>query len=477
MERQMDLRSARKPRQSRKTSSCEQALHGEQLLAALNWAIDERIFAHLTKHGNTSWIASDLVLLAILWVWSGHGRLTGAFDEARLWSLHVLGRAAVNSYQGLLKALVTWTSDLLPLVAVRLQELMRRHGGTHWRIGRWLPLAVDGSRITVPRTEDNERAFCAPNYGKSAKVKYRRRLAKWHRDQPQRPIKPQIWLTLLWHAGLQMPWSWRCGPSFASERDHLRQMLHGQKFPENTMFCGDAGFTGYDLWKDFADRGHHFLFRVGANVRLLRKLGYVREDDGIVCFWPDKIAAQKHKQPPLVLRLMCFQGERSPVYAVTNVLSARQLSQREARRLYQLRWGVELQFRHVKQTFGRGKLRSRTPARAFVELDWSLCGLWLIQLFAVKEQIAARRHPARCSVSLAIDVIRLTLARWSERPASGATLRLNLRSAVKDEYHRTSSKQARYHPNYKEIPAAGKPTVISATKRLKAFAARLLAAA
>ncbi len=41
--------------------------------------------------------------------------------------------------------------------------------------------------------------------------------------------------------------------------------------------------------------------RVGSNVKLLKKLGYARERDGLVYLWPDR-AAQKHL-PPLVLRL------------------------------------------------------------------------------------------------------------------------------------------------------------------------------
>ena len=47
-----------------------------------------------------------------------------------------------------------------------------------------------------------------------------------------------------------------------------------QKFPENTLFCGDAGFVGYDLWQSIIDKGHSFVIRVGGNVRLLTKLGY-----------------------------------------------------------------------------------------------------------------------------------------------------------------------------------------------------------
>jgi hypothetical protein len=442
--------------------------NGELMRAAVAWAIQEKVFAHLQFHGNTSWQVVDLILLAIVWVWSGDPTLTGAFAEAHRWSLQVLGRVALGTFQGLLRALVTWTDTLLPLIGEQLHRLMEEHGGQHWRVGHWLPLAVDGSRASVPRTQQNEKAFCAPNYGQSYSAKHRRkkRRAQGVRRRSKKkaqPVKPQLWLTLLWHMGLHMPWSWKTGPSYSSERDHFRKMLAEQKFPENTLFCADAGFTGYDLWKAMMDAGHSFLIRVGSNVKLLRKLGYAREHRGIVYFWPDKAA--RKQQPPLVLRLLHLQVGRRPMWLVTNVLDEQQLSNEAAIRLYQLRWGVELQFRTVKQTFGRRKLRSRTPERADVELDWSLLGLWLIQLFAVKEQIAVGAVPEHCSVGLAIQIIRTMLQRWSEHAEK--TFAQQLRAATKDSYKRQRSKEARYRPDNKDKPAAGSPRILMATQQHK----------
>ena len=34
--------------------------------------------------------------------------------------------------------------------------------GCVWRVGKWLPLAVDGSRVSVPRTQRNEERFNKP---------------------------------------------------------------------------------------------------------------------------------------------------------------------------------------------------------------------------------------------------------------------------------------------------------------------------
>jgi hypothetical protein len=453
----------------------KEQVNGATLRAAVAWVLDAHIFADLPMHGNTAWHAVDLIMLAIVWVWSGDPTLTGAFAEAHRWSMRVLRRAAVTTYQGLLKALVTWTATLLPLMTERLHQLMQ--GQTpYWRVGLWVALAVDGSRISVPRTADNEKAFCAPNYGKSATARYRRKKRKGQRRRRKakmQPVKPQIWITLLWHMGLQMPWSWKTGPSHTNERDHFRQMLAGEKFPRHTLFCADAGFTGYDLWKEMIDAGHSFLIRVGANVTLLRKLGYVREKEGIVYFWPQ--GAARRQQPPLVLRLLHLQVGRCTMSLVTNVLDDKKLSDKEAIQLYRLRWGVELQFRTVKQTFGRRKLRSRTAVRAYVELDWSLLGLWMIQLFAVKEQMAIGDVPEHCSVSLAIQVIRTTFQRPSEVPDEALATQLQM--AVKDRYRRKAKKEARYKPQYKDKPAAGSPKVLTATQQQRVDAHRLRVAA
>ena len=139
-------------------------------------------------------------------------------------------------------------------------------------------MAVDGSRLTTPRTESNERAFAIKNYGHGKKAQRR---CKWKnkrcRSKPiSEPVKPQIWLTLIWHMGLKLPWCWRTGPSTASERGHLLELLKQAVFPIKTLFCGDAGFIGYLFWRGILDQGHSFLIRVGANVHLLKNLGTAR---------------------------------------------------------------------------------------------------------------------------------------------------------------------------------------------------------
>jgi hypothetical protein len=452
-------------KQGRRREPATRELPFQALQRAMAWIINDGIFSHLTMHGNTTWNAGELVVLAVLWVWSDKATLTGAFQHATQLALTMLGTVALKSYHGLANALVTWTPTLLPLIQQRLHGLMEKIGGDYWRIDGWLPLAVDGSRVTTPRTRGNENDFSAPHFGQSQTARGRRRWKNKKRRSKSlsERVKPQIWLTLLWHMGLCMPWTWRTGPSTASERGHFLEMLQTLVFPEKTLFCGDAGFVGYELWKALHDAGHHFLIRVGANVRLLQNLGQARQREGLVYLWP--AAAARNKQPPLVLRLIVLHGSRGAVYLVTNALSTKALSDRNAARLYRLRWGVELQFRSYKQTFGRGKLLSRTPQRALAELDWSLLGLWMIQLFAVKEQLTLGSPPERSSVALAVCVIQEAMHAWPDAICNARVLRFRLAAAIKDEYHRTSSKRARYRPHFKDVPSAGKPKILRATAR------------
>jgi hypothetical protein len=422
------------------------------------------MFADLQTHGNTKWMPKYLVALAVLTAWSDGERMTDAFLKAKKLSQNMFSQVAIQTFQGMMRALVTWTAQLLPLLWLRLHTLMQQAGGEHYRIGKWLPLAVDGSRFTTPRTKSNEQAFAAKNFGKGKKAKSR---SKWKNKKKRSKklcerVKPQIWLTLIWHMGLKLPWCWKTGPSTSSERHHLMEMLQTHEFPKNTLFCCDAGFVGYDLWKSILDGGHSFLIRVGGNVRLLKDLGHARAGKGIVCLWPD--AAARRSQAPIVLRLIEVQSEQGTMYLVTNVLSQRALSTASVKRLYLLRWGVELQFRTVKQTFGRSKLRSRNSDHALVELDWSLVALTMVQLFAIREQIKLHEPPEQTSVSEALRAIRYAMDYWHEPARGKDKLTSRLQAATKDDYRRTSSKRSRYHAKYKDKPSATKPVIQKATR-------------
>src|SRR3954470_22531211 len=196
-------------------------------------------------------------------------------------------------------------------------------------VGGYAVFGVDGSRLELPRTESNEACFApAPRRRSKSKSKSKRRrrstaaAAGAAAAGAKKANSPQMWLTTMWHVGTGLPWDWRLGPSDSSERAHLKQMIAA--LPAGALVTADAGFVGYEYWKALLDSGRQLLIRVGANVRLLRGLGYARERAGRVYLWPDREAARR--RPPLVLRSVVARGRRHPVYLVTCVLDEETLS-------------------------------------------------------------------------------------------------------------------------------------------------------
>ncbi len=171
----------------------------------------------------------------------------------------------------------------------------------------------------------------------------------------------------------------------------------------------------------------------------------------------------RKKQPPLVLRLLRFHDGRGEVYLVTNILDDKELTAEQAGLIYRGRWGVELQFRSLKQTYGRAKLRARTPEIAEIELHWSLLGLTMLQLLATQEQTRAGEPADKTSIAAVLRIIRSMIADPSEARPPGASLQNRLRNATTDSYQRQSKKRSRNYPRRKEEPRTGPPIILDAT--------------
>lgn len=440
-----------------------------QLNRAFEWFLKDVSFRDFNPHGNTSWKPTALIIQTLLWIWSDKRNLTDAFDDSRLQSQKLSGNVALTTYQGLAGALQTWTDRLVPPLLEQLHRLMQSIGKSRWKVGRWVAFGVDGSRDSVGRTLSNEQAFCASNYGNGKTAKYRKKKTKGTRrrkkvDSKQCPQGPQIWITMIWHIGLRLPWCWMLGPSNASERGHVMSMIRVGKFPLKALFVGDAGFVGYDFWQCIIGGGYQFLVRVGGNVTLLEKLGYdiEKRGKGIVYCWPKN--KMRSNQPPLVLRVIRVRlGGKKKAVLLTSVLDEAELSIKEALSLYEKRWGIELEFRNLKQTFGRSMLRSRRSDRAMNELTWSILGLTVVQLFALKQQmLLPRADPSRMSVAGALRAVRKTCSDLSYDDAEADDFETQLRCAMTDDYERTGSKTARYQPKRKHPPSCGLPIIVRA---------------
>ena len=366
---------------------------------------------------------------------------------ARRWWPCILPAAGPGTeLSGFLKALRQRSAALLALITRTLRERTVAQAGPHWRWKQWVLLSVDGSRINCPRTVANERAFGCAGKKRTA---------------------PQQLLMTIFHVTTGLPWAWRRGGSKSNERDLLRDVVG--ELPGNTLLLADAGFTGYDLLRQLDQAGHAFIVRAGANVTLLRQLGYeLEERRHTVYVWP---ARQQGKRPPLALRLVTFGRGKKRVALLTNVHDETQLSMSEIKALYRQRWSIEVLFRSLKQTLGKRTLRAGTPALAACELDWALVGLWMLGLLTLTATgVKSGWSPAR-----ARDVVRRVL-RQRQRRAGRRQLCVLLQTAKPDRYKRHGPKKARDWPHKKREKPPGTPIVrmahaseVAAAKRLRAL--------
>lgn len=212
------------------------------------------------------------------------------------------------------------------------------------------------------------------------------------------------------------------------------------------------------------------MIRVGANVHLLRKLYEVRQYEDLVWLWPK--GRREAGMPPLALRLIRVNGgRRGAIHLLTNVLEATALGDAEAAAPYSMRWGVELLYRTLKQVMGRGKMLSGAPARAMVELDWSVVGLWMIGLMNAQ----ACGDLARLSPAQTLRALRAAMAGRGR-----GKLWDNLARAMLDQHVRLRSRRARHWPHKKKEKPPGTPKARTATAKevtkAKAFTFALAAA-
>ena len=393
-----------------------------------------------SKDPRIRWSAKYIVLSWMVMGWSLQGQLTERFREA----CEFLGRCFARrrrpgeSYQGLTKATRRLGPDAVHGFWDCLRPTIPKRLGQAWTWFGWIVMAVDGSRIDAPRTRRNEKA-----------------LRRAGRDKTH----PQWWITWITHLPTNLIWDWRQGPGNSAERVHLRQMI--ASLPKPLLLVADAGFGGFDLLSSLSRAGIEFLIRCGTNTSLLVEGAFqqiVREGgQQYVYLWPERCRHQK----PLRLRLMVLKRGGQRVFLLTNVLESTRLSRPMASKIYAARWGIETEYRALKQTMGRRKVLAKTPEPGAMELAGNILALAMLVLQAA---IVLATRISRLSVALALKVIRRAIeaVRWVGRCRQFWAL---LRAAVKDEYRRHASKRARDWPHKKNDSPPGPPRLRRLSRR------------
>ena len=401
------------------------------------------------KH-NLRWNEQSIIFEAILMAWESSSTLKDRFGYGRdcLIKMFPFKRRPGKSYQGFIKARTKLTQKRHGNLQQHLGQHHQHLAQGFWRIGRWVPLAMDGSLFKTPRTKANEAGIGCAGRDKAS---------------------PQITTTVLYHVETGLPWDWQMGSGKTSERSLLYRMLN--RLPQNTLLIGDAGFIGFELFKKFLSNNISFLIRLSSSVTLLTGLSnlsleYQRQGN-IVWIWP----ANKRKQAPLALRLIRLKAKNrskyshgsKDVYLITNVLKDQALSDDQAGEFYKKRWGVEVLFRSFKESFEHRKLRSRAPQQAYDELYWCMISLLLLAMMSVSALLKKKKSPSCFSVTTALRLVRYAMRDHHVWRYKG-DIRVLLADAVLDQYQRSSSKQSRDWPRKKHESPPLPPKIRPATE-------------
>lgn len=460
--------------------------------ALINWLIPEdEMFLKDRFHGNVQWSPQQLAQQAVIWAWQDTKNVTDAFAMTLENCEELKLNNVANTFTVFINALERYREVFSLRLGQRLgqhfQALAEEVAGRFWQEGDWVLMGFDGSRVTTPRTVSNEQEFCAANYGAGTTAKYRKKKSQGMRrcqnekNKPQ-PQAPQVWITMMWHMSLRLPWTWRLGPSNSSERGHVTEILEQEKFPENTLFCGDAGFVGYDFWSAILAAGGDFLVRVGGNVSLLSEQADIKRlGGGLVLCWPR--GKRTSGAQPLRLRLVKVKIGKTTMWMLTSVLDRKKLPKKKIVRYYKMRWGVEVEYRGLKQTIDKRHLRCRNSDRVYVELDWSIRAMAFAELIALREQVAddleRKTQPKQAydtkdrSLANTMRALRKCMRNLNKYADPGSDLLSQLSEALVQKYNNRTDKRARYRPKNPDKKPLGEPTIRKPNRKEQEQLARI----
>jgi hypothetical protein len=387
------------------------------------------------------WTLEQGIYVSLLRVLDAAPTLKERFDNARQSTVAMfLGRKRPGrTYQGYVKAHRQISRRQIRMTKRQLCRYHRRIAGPFWRRNGWLAFSADGTRIELPRTAANEKAFGCAGREKTA---------------------PQLSLTSLYPMGTGLPWAWRIGPGTESEQVHLRRMIG--RLPRGSLLVTDAGFSSFDLLWALSQRHVEVLVRMGSHRTLLTGVedARVQVRGERVWLWPKQKQAQ---YPPLTLRLIRIeQANHTPMCLATSVLDEQALTDQQIGQFYRMRWGQEVFHRSFKQTLGQHTMRSGSPGETRRELDWALMAYLILGLWSVQAQIEAHRDPLSWSVAQSLRIVRGAM-RSAGRCGRRGHLATQLRRAVKDGYVRKGLKVTRPWPRKKNDHPPGLPKLREAT--------------
>jgi len=203
---------------------------------------DRAIFSQLPFHGNSKWLPLGLVWMALCWAWSDKRFVTDAFTEAATTYPSDARCATVNTYQGLMGALVTWTPPFHAVVVVAFFSSAWNRSEANFGVSmlgadcvRWL--TQHGAANQVQRGRSVRQELRPRQDGQVSQEEIQGHASEEEPEENRpNPRSRKLGSRCCGTLGLRLPWCWRLGPSNSSERQHVMEMVETNTFPRDTLF-------------------------------------------------------------------------------------------------------------------------------------------------------------------------------------------------------------------------------------------------
>jgi hypothetical protein len=273
-----------------------------------------------------------------------------------------------------------------------------------WVAGRRL-VAVDGTRLDMADTAENEAFFGRPGVNKGERAAF-----------------PQARVVALADCGTHAMFAATVGPLATGEPAMIEQML--PRLEPGMLLLADRGIFSYALWRKASATGADLLWRVRtdrvgpapefvADLADGSWLGQLRRSTG----------AAERALPPMPVRVIDYtidDGREHPeTYRLfTTILDPADVPATELAAAYHQRWEIELAFDELKthQRGPRTVLRSKSPDLVLQEIWGHLCCHYAIRSLMAQAAVHSGHDPDRMSFVAALRTARASVAATGDFP-------------------------------------------------------------
>lgn len=334
-------------------------------------------------------------------------------DGFMLWFTVALGLFCTDSYRQIYRWLVPWKKGdvpgrstlcearqrlgVRPLVylvkgVVKLLAGLRCPGAFYCGLRL---MAVDGFKLDLPDTPDNDRVFGRPRNGRSCGA------------------FPQAQVLGLVEAGTHVFWRWVIKGCHLDETRMVLPLI--KHLRADMLLLWDRGFASFQLVQQVLGRGAHLLAR-WKNNRILVPVKRL-SDGSFLSYIYGSESDRKNQRHGILVRIIEYTlqdpgrgGRQEKHRLLTTLLDEKLHPAKTLVELYHVRWEQELAIDELKtHQMERPVLRSQTPAGVVQEIYGLLLGHYVLRTLMFEAAQAALVSPLLISFTGTLKILRCRL--------------------------------------------------------------------